>query len=189
MWQPFHKAPVVYLCKNLRTSCLAMPSSSQAFAYFTLNFSALRLISCPFSSRHKSIVCRISIPTASRVPFGVSPFLCMGLRPSPVLTWKSSKATLRFSERCTAAVGWSAAKGQQILRKKVKHQTSIVDRRKNPYKGIPLPRDSVTLLIPACVMNHPVAYGEIFILSIEPRQVEKRDIIPGDSKRIAVGTM
>ena len=31
---------------------------------------------------------------------------------------------------------------------------------KKPYKGIPLARDSVTLLKPPCVTNHPIAYGE-----------------------------
>ena len=95
----------VYLCKNLRISCLASPSSSHAFANSTLIFSALLLISCPFSLRHRSIVCRTSIPTASRDPAGVSPFLCKGLRPSPLLTWKSSKAAWRFSVTCTAATG------------------------------------------------------------------------------------
>ena len=112
----------VYLCKKLRISCLAMPSSSHAFANLTLSFSALLLSSWPFSLRHKSIICRASIPTASRVPAGTSPFLCKGLRPSPVLIWKSSKATLRFSVRCAAAIGWSEPKGQQILRKKVKYR-------------------------------------------------------------------
>ena len=107
----------VYLCKNFRISCLAVPSSSHAFANFTLSFSALLLSSWPFSLRHESIICRASIPTASRVPAGTSPFLCRGLRPCPVLTWKSSKATLRFSVRCAAAIGWSEPKGQQILRK------------------------------------------------------------------------
>ena len=86
-----------YLHKNLRVSCLAAPSSSHAFANITFNFSALLLISCPFSLRHRSIVCRISIPTASRDPVGVSPFLCRVLRPSPVLIWKSSKPAWRFS--------------------------------------------------------------------------------------------
>ena len=107
----------VYLYKKLRISCLAIPSSSHACANSTLNFSALVLSSCPFSPRHKSIICRTSIPTASRVPSGTSPFLCRGLRPSPVLTWKNSNATLRFSVTCTAAAGWSELKGQQILRK------------------------------------------------------------------------
>ena len=109
----------VYLSKNLRISCLAIPSSSHVCANFILSCSAFLLISSPFSLRHRSTVCRISIPTASRVPSAVSPFLALarGLRPfSPVLTWKSSKATLRFSVRCAAAAGWSAAKGQQILR-------------------------------------------------------------------------
>jgi hypothetical protein len=105
-----------YTCVKI-ISCLAIPSSSHVCANFTLSRSALFLISCPFSLRHKSIVCRISIPTASRVPSATSPFLARGLRPSPVLTWKSSKATLRFSVRCTAAAGWSALMGQQILRK------------------------------------------------------------------------
>ena len=112
----------VYLCKNLRISCLAGPSSSHAFANFTLSFSALFLSSWPFSPRHKSIIRRASIPMASRVPAGTSPFLCKGLRPCPVLTWKSSKATLRFSVRCAAAIGWSEPKGQQILPKKVKYR-------------------------------------------------------------------
>ena len=106
-----------YLCKNLRISSLAAPSSSHAFENSTFNFSALFLTSCPFSLRHRSIVCRTSIPTASRVPTGVSPFLCRGLRPSPLLTWKSSKAAWRFSVRCAAAAGWSPRSGQQILRK------------------------------------------------------------------------
>ena len=45
----------------------------------------------------------------------------------------------------------------------------VVNRmKKNPYKGIPLARDSVTLLKPPCVTNHPVAYE---ILSIEREQV------------------
>jgi hypothetical protein len=55
---------------------------------------------------------------ASLVPAAASPFLCKGLRPSPVLTWKSSKATLRFSVRCAAAIGWSEPNGQQILNEK-----------------------------------------------------------------------
>ena len=83
----FHSKAEVYLCKTLRISCRAVPSSSHAFANFTLSCSAFLLISCPFSLRHRSIVCRISIPTASRVPSAVSPFLASGLRPSPVLTW------------------------------------------------------------------------------------------------------
>ena len=108
----------VYLCKNLRNSCLAIPSSSHACANFTLSCSALHLISCPFSPRQRSITCRISIPTASRVPSGATPFLARGLRMCPVLTWKNSKATLRLSERYAAFKGWSAATGQQILRKR-----------------------------------------------------------------------
>ena len=100
-----------YLSINLRISCLAAPSSSHAFANSTFNFSALLLISCPFSLRHRSIVCRTSIPTASRDPAGVSPFLYKGLRPSPVLTWKSSKPAWRFSVMCTAANGWSPMNG------------------------------------------------------------------------------
>jgi hypothetical protein len=104
-----------YLRKNLRISCLAAPSSSHAFANSTFSFSALLLTSCPFSLRHRSIVCRTSIPTASRVPVGISPFLCRGLRPSPLLTWKSSKAAWRFSVTCEAAAGWSPRIGQQIL--------------------------------------------------------------------------
>ena len=134
-----------------------MPSPSHAFAKFILNCSAFLLSSCPFSPRHRSIVCRSSTPTASRVPWGTSPLLCMGLRPSPVLTWTSSKATLRFSVRCAAAAGWSASKGQQIL-PKGKYQDEFVNYRKS-YKGIPLPRDSVMLLKPPWVTNHPVAYG------------------------------
>ena len=106
---------LIYLCTKSRISCLATPSSSHALANFTLIVSAFFLNSCPFSLRHKSIVCRISIPTASRVPFGVSPFLWMRCRPSPVLTWNSSKATWRFSVACAAAAGWSEQKGQQIL--------------------------------------------------------------------------
>ena len=104
-----------YLCKKLRISCLAIPSSSHAFANFTFNFSALLLIPCPFSLRHRSIVCRTSKPTASRVPVGVSPFLCRGLRPSPLLTWKSSKPAWRFSAICTAVNDWSPISGQTIL--------------------------------------------------------------------------
>ena len=113
----WHLKSQVYLCKNLRISCLAFPFSSHVCANFTLSCLALFLISCPFSLRHRSIVCRSSIPTASRVPFATIPFLATGLRPPPVLTWKSSKATLRFSVRCAAATGWSAEMGQQILRK------------------------------------------------------------------------
>lgn len=109
----------VYLSKNLWISCLAIPPSSHAFANFTLSFSALLRNSLPFSLRHKSIIWRVSIPTASRVPAGTSPFLCNGLRPCPVLTWKSSKAALRFSVRCAAAIGWSEPKGQQILYEKI----------------------------------------------------------------------
>ena len=120
----FHSKAEVYLCKNLRISCLAVPSSPHAFANFSLSSSALLLITRPFSLRHKSIVCRISIPTASRVPSAASPFLARGLRPFPVLTWKSSKATLRFSVRCAAAAGWSAVMGQQILCKG-KHEDEL----------------------------------------------------------------
>ena len=112
-----HPQDQAYLCKNLRISCLAAPSSSHAFANSTFNFSAFILTSSPFSLRHRSIVCRISIPTASRVPAGVSPFLCRVLRPSPLLTWKSSKAAWRFSVTCAAAAGWSEIIGQHILRK------------------------------------------------------------------------
>ena len=100
-----------YICINLRISCLAAPSSSHAFANSTFNFSALLLISFPFSPLHRSIVSRTSIPTASREPTGVIPFLYMGLRPSPVLTWKSSIPAWRFSMMCTAANGWSPMKG------------------------------------------------------------------------------
>ena len=125
----------VYLCKNLRISCLAIPSSSHVCANFILNCSAFLLISSPFSLRHRSIVCRISIPTASRVPSAASPFLARGLRPSPpVLTWKSSKATLRFSVRCAAAAGWSAEKGQQILQKG-RYQDEFYNREENLTKG------------------------------------------------------
>ena len=108
----------VYLCKILRISCLAIPFSSHVWANFTLSCLALLFIFCPFSPRHRSIVCRNSMPTASRVPFAAIPFLATGLRPPPVLTWKSSKATLRFSVRCAAAAGWSAEMGQQILRER-----------------------------------------------------------------------
>jgi hypothetical protein len=149
----------IYLCKNLRISCLAAPSSSHAFANFTFNFSALLLISCPFSLRHRSIVCRTSIPTASRDPAGVIPFLYRGLRPSPLLTWKSSKPAWRFSVTCAAAAGWSPKIGKRILQNKVNNKRDkVVNREGNPYKGTPLARDSVTLLKPPCVMNHPVAY-------------------------------
>ena len=114
-----------YLCKNLRISCLAAPSSSHALANFTFSSSALLLITCPFSLRHRSIACRTSIPTALRVPAGVSPFLCRGLRPFPLLTWKSSKPAWRFSVTCTAATGWSAIRGQTILPKKGKYQDEL----------------------------------------------------------------
>ena len=110
----------MYLCKNLRISCLAAPSSSHDFANSTFNFSALPLTSCPFSLRHKSMVCRTSIPTASRDPTGVIPFLCRALRPSPLLTWKSSKLAWRFSVTCAAAIGWSPTSGKKILQKKSK---------------------------------------------------------------------
>ena len=166
----------VYLCKKLRISCLAAPSSSHAFLIFTLSFSTLLLNSCPFSLRHRSIVCFISIPTAWRVPSSASPFLATGpLRPCPVLTWKSSKATLRFSVMCAAATGWSKLKGQQILRKEgggIKYRDQEI--KKKPYKGIPLPRDSVTLLKPPCVINHPVAYENILNTKhSDPGQVKK----------------
>ena len=128
-----HLKTQVYLSKNLRISCLAIPSSSHVCANFILNGSAFLLISSPFSLRHRSIVCRISIPTASRVPSATSPFLALarGLRPfSPVLTWKSSKATLRFSVICAAPVGWSAAKGQQILRNcKYKNELQKIEKK------------------------------------------------------------
>ena len=39
--------------------------------------------------------------------------------------------------------------------------------QENPYKGMPLARDSLTLLKPPCETNHPVAYE---ILIIEPGQ-------------------
>ena len=109
----------VYLCKKLRISCLAALSSSHALLIFTLNSSALLLSSCPFSLRHRSIVCRISIPTAWRVPSSVTPFLATGpSRPCPVLTWKSSKAACRFSVTCAALNGWSTESGKKILQKK-----------------------------------------------------------------------
>ena len=150
----------MYLCKNLRISCLAAPSSSHDFANSTFNFSALLLTSCPFSLRHKSMVCRTSIPTASRDPTGVIPFLCRALRPSPLLTWKSSKLAWRFSVTCAAAIGWSPTSGKKILQKKrVKSLRWMVKSEENAHKGIPLARDSVTLLKPPCEMNHPVAYG------------------------------
>ena len=161
----------MYVCKKRRISCLAFPSSSHAFANFTLNSSAFFLNSCPFLPRHKSIVCRTSTPTASRVPSGVSPFLWMRFRPSPVLTWNSSKAAFRFSVTWAAAAGWSAVMGQQILQKRkgksIKSIKSACRSEENTYKGIPLARDSVMLLKPPCVTNHPVAYN--FILSIELR--------------------
>ena len=69
---------------------------------------------------------------------------------------------------CTAAIGWSARNGKKILYQKNKLTRRVV--KGNPYyKGIPLARDSVTLLKPPCVMNHPVAY-RISNLSIEPGQ-------------------
>ena len=138
-----------------------MPSSSHDFANFILSFSALLLITCPLSLRHRSIVCRISTPTASRVPSATSPFLARGLRPFPVLTWKSSKATLRFSVRCAAAAGWSTENGQQILRKG-KHQHELFISGK-AYNGTPLPRDSITLLKPPWETNHPVACRSILL--------------------------
>ena len=149
------------MCNILRISCLAIPSSSHAFANFSLSFSALLLITCPLSLRHRSIVCLISIPTASRVPSATNPFLARGLRPFPVLTWKSSKATLRFSVRCAAAAGWSTEKGQQILRN-VNAKMSYKSRGK-AYNGMPLPRDSITLLKPLWETNHPVACRSILL--------------------------
>ena len=113
-----------YLFKNLRISCLAAPASSHDFANFTFNFSALPLISCPFSLRHRSIVSLTSIPTASRDPAGVSPFRCRGLRPSPLLIWKSSKPAWRFSATCAAAIGWSPRIGKKILQKEVNTEKS-----------------------------------------------------------------
>ena len=144
------------MVRNLRISCLAAPSSSHAFANCTFKFSALLLISCPFSLRHRSIVCRTSMPTASRVPAGVIPFLCRGLRPCPLLTWKSSNPAWRFSVTCAAATGWSPISGKKILQKKVNLRMSC--NGEFSYKGIPLARDSVTLLKPPCVMNHPVDF-------------------------------
>ena len=150
------QARVVYLCKKLRISCLATPSSSHAFSISTFTFSTLLLSSSPFSLRHRSMVCFISIPTAWRhVPSGSSgalaaaaaaaaasssPFLATGpLRPCPVLTWKSSKATLRFSVTCAAATGWSKLKGQQILythkkKKKLIHKSEL--KKKKDLSGL-----------------------------------------------------
>ena len=112
----FYKVPE-YLCINLRISCLAAPSSSHSFANCTFNFSALLLISFPLSLRHRSIASRTSIPTASRDPAGVSPFLCKVLSPSPLLTWNSSKPAWRFSVMCAALAGWSPTSGKKILQK------------------------------------------------------------------------
>ena len=106
-----------YLCINLRISCLAAPSSSHSFANCTFNFSTLLLISFPLSLRHRSIASRTSIPTASRDPAGVSPFLCKVLSPSPLLTWNSSKPAWRFSVMCAALAGWSPTSGKKILQK------------------------------------------------------------------------
>ena len=176
----------VYFSKNLRISCQPFPSSSHVSTNFTLNFSALFLFSCPFSLRHKSIIRLISIPTASRVPSAAIPFLARGLRPfPPVLTWKSSKATLRFSVKCAAELGWSATMGQQILRKR---WVRAINRRKKPYKGTPLPRDSVTPLNPPWVTNHPVACSRRILL-LSQGMLKNRNIIPGDLKLIAVVTM
>ena len=143
-----------YLCKNLRISCLAIPSSSHVCANFTLNCSALLLISCPFSLRHRSMVCRISMPTASRVPSAARPFLARGLRPlSPVLTWKSSKATLRFSEICADTAGWSAVIGQQILPKGKYQDELVINRRKTLQRDTTPKRFSNT--IKTTVGNEP----------------------------------
>jgi hypothetical protein len=68
---------------------------------------------------------------------------------------------------CTAETGWSPRNGKKILPKKVNTRMSCKSEE-NPYKGIPLARDSVTLLKPPCVRNHPVAYE---ILSVEPGHV------------------
>jgi hypothetical protein len=51
--------------------------------------------------------------------------------------------------------------------KKNKYQYEL-QIQENPYKGMPLARDSLTLLKPPCETNHPVAYE---ILSIESGQV------------------
>ena len=52
-------------------------------------------------------------PSALTCPFYSKSVPGKNLRPSLVLTWKSSKATLTFSVRCAAAAGWSAKMGQQ----------------------------------------------------------------------------
>jgi hypothetical protein len=70
---------------------------------------------------------------------------------------------------CAAVAGWSAENGQQILQK-CKYQDELQIQGK-AYKGIPLPRDSMMLLKPPCVTNHPVAYGKKY-LSIQPRKIE-----------------
>ena len=166
--------------KNLRISSPAVPSF-HAFANSSLNFSALLLISFPFSPRHRSIVCRISMPTASRVPSGVSPFLCMGLRPSPLLTWKSSKATLRFSVTCAAAAGWSVAIGQQILRKKVNYLDGLKNWRKNLQRNTAPKGFNNTIKTSMC--NGPSSCLRKFhSTKNSARTCRDRGIIPGDSK-------
>lgn len=89
--------------------------------------------------------------------------------------------------RCAAAAGWSEPNGQQILGRN--EYRDHWDRRKKPYNGTPLPRDSVTPLKPQCVTNHPVAYRRNLFISIEPGQVRIEIKIPDDLKRIVVGTM
>ena len=69
--------------------------------------------------------------------------------------------------RWAAAAGWSAEMGQQILKQKDKYG-DVIKIGRTPYKGTPLPRDSVTPLKPPWAMNHPVACRRIFIISFEP---------------------
>ena len=105
-----------YRSRNAFSSCFASPSSSQAFSNFRFISTAFLLNSSPCSPRHASRTSRISLSTASRVPFAASPFLSMGFNPSgPVRISISSKATLRVQLRWALVIGWSLPIGQQIL--------------------------------------------------------------------------
>ena len=110
--------------KNLRIFWRATLSSSHAFLNFTFDFSALVLLFfCPFSLRHKSMVCRTSIPTALRDPAGVRPFLYMGLRPSPLLG-TVQKLHEDFLWRVQQRLAGLLEVGKKTLRKRVNTKMS-----------------------------------------------------------------
>ena len=67
------------------------------------------------------------------------------------------------------SINWLVSyKREENSTKNGNNKGEFVNLEGNPYKGIPLARDSITLLKPPCETNHPVAYE---ILSIEIEQV------------------